>query len=206
MGKKTKEEKAEEPKIFLVENNLFNWEKPLKPGYMRSGMAYNAKTELLESLGMDIVNENIKGYNIQATAAKYLAKVIRLGKDKYRDPSDEIKGTPEDLILFNGNIAIYLAGEIPGTKLKGFDLENTGRIWLATTPTDILKSDKGLHNLILGNELTEEGKVERIKAILRGYEQMESEEEIKQSNREHQAWKSGVSQANEGHFGTFGRR
>ena len=197
--------KLEKPKIFLSEGNVLPWEKPLGPGYTRGFMAYNGQTDLLESMEMDFVNESFPGYNVQATAAKYLARIIRLGKNIYRNSSDEVEGTPEDLILFNGNIAIYLAGKIPGTELEGFDLESTGKVWLARTPTDLLRSNRGLYHLVFGDETTEEGKVERIKAILNGHEQIKRDKESIRLKRKHEAWKDGKNQENERIFGTFGR-
>jgi len=198
-------EKSKEPKIFLYEKDIILWEKPLKPGYFKSGINYNAQTNLLESLGMDTLNKSLLGYSVQATAAKYLARVIRLGKNIYRNPSSKVEGTPKDLILFGGNIVIYLSGKIPGTTLEGFDLESIGDIWIAKTPTDILRSNDGLYNLIFGDETTEEGKVKRIKAILNGHEQIKRDRESARFKREHESWRSGKNQERERVFGTFGR-
>ena len=199
-------EKPEEPKIFLSEGDVLPWEKPLKPGHIRSPMFsyYNGQTDLLESLGMDVVNEKLLNYNVQATSGKYLAKIIRLGEKTYRDPSSKVEETPENLILFNGNIAIYSFGQIYGTELEGFDLKSTGRIWLARAPTDLLKSDKGLYHIVFGDEITEKGKAERIKAILNGHEQIKRDRESARFKREHESWRSGKNQEHERIFGTFG--
>jgi hypothetical protein len=198
-------EKPEKPKIFLSEGDVLPWEKPLKSGYFRGLLAFNGETKLLESLGMDVVNEELSDYYIQATAAKYLASVIRVGENKYRDINSKIEGIPENLIIFNGSVVIYSSGKILGTELQGFDLESTGKIWLAREPTDVLKSDKGLYSLVFGNEKTEKGKIERIEAILNGHEQIKRDKESERIGREHASWKSGKNQEHERIFGTFGK-
>ncbi|GAI74216.1 unnamed protein product, partial [marine sediment metagenome] len=153
--------------IFLTQGDLLPWERPLKPGYMRMpiGMKYNAQTELVDSLGMEIFNRDVGRYSVQATAAKYLARVIfldkNLGLSGVIDMGTEICGTPKRRIVFSGNITIYNKGQIPGTKLEGFDLESTGRIWLARPYTLIYRSDQGLSRIILGEAVTKEGKERR---------------------------------------------
>jgi len=198
--------------IFLTQGNLFPWERPLKPGYIKipMGVKYNAQTELVKSLGMDIFNQDVGRYSVQATAAKYLAKVIFLdgsaGLNGLIDVNEEICGTPQRRIIFRGAITIYNKGQIPGTELEGFDLESTGRIWLARPSAPLYRSDQGLSRIILGEAVTEEGKERRIKAIIRGHEEIKREREGIRIEREHSAFQSGKSQTKEEIFGTFGGR
>lgn len=198
--------------LFLTQGNLFPWERPLKPGYIKipMGMKYNAQTELVKSLGMEIFNRDVGRYSVQATAAKYLARVILLDKNVglngMIDLDDEIFGTPQRRIVFRGAITIYNKGQIPGTELGGFDLESTGRIWLARPYTLIYRSDQGLSRIILGQAVTEEGKERRIKAIIRSHEEIKKERANAIIEREHAAHQSGKSQTEEKAFGTFGRR
>ncbi len=198
--------------LFLIQGDLFMWEKPLKPGYMRMpiGMKYNAQTELVASLGMEIFNRDVGRYSVQATASKYLARVIFLDKNVglsgMIDPNEEICGTPQRRIVFRGAITIYNKGQIPGTELEGFDLESTGRIWLARPYTLIYRSDQGLSRIILGKAVTKEGKERRIKAITIGHEEIKKERANAIIEREHAAHQSGKSQTEEKAFGTFGRR
>ena len=198
--------------IFLTQGDLLLWERPLKPGYMRMpmGMKYNAQTELVESLGMEIFNRDVGRYSVQATAAKYSARVILLDKNVglgvLIDRGDEIRGTLQRKIVFRGAITIYNKGQIPGTELEGFDLESTGRIWLARPPSLIYRSDQGLSRIILGKAVTEEGKERRIKAIIRGHEEIKNERANAIIEREHAAHQSGKFQTEEEIFGTFGRR
>ena len=205
-------EEKKEQKIFLTQGDLLPWERPLKPGYMRMpiGMKYNAQTELVDSLGMEIFNRDVGRYSVQATAAKYSARVILLdrsiGLSGVIDRGDEIRGTPKRRIVFRGAITIYNKGQIPGTELEGFDLESTGRIWLARPPTLIYRSDQGLSRIILGKAVTEEGKERRIKAIIRGQEEIKRERETTRLERECAAHQSGKSQTIEEIFGTFGGR
>ena len=198
--------------LFLTQGNLFPWERPLKPGYIKipMGMKYNAQTELVKSLGMEIFNRDVGRYSVQATAAKYLARVILLdgsiGLNGMIDMNDEICGTFRRRIVFRGAITIYNKGQIPGTELGGFDLESTGRIWLARPYTLIYRSDQGLSRIILGQAVTEEGKERRIKAIIRSHEEIKRKRETTRLESECAAYQSGKSQTEERLGGTFGRR
>ena len=194
-------------KIHLIEKDIVSWEKPLREGYMETGAGYNGKTELIRSLGMDVVSETISDYIVYATAVKYNSTIIRLGEERLLyGPSDKIEGTPENLILFSGNIAIYFAEQAVDANLKAFDLESAGRIWIAKNPTEALESHHGLYHLIFGNEITEEGKIKRIQDILNGHEQLREERESAQANRESESWEDGLNQGKSGFHDSTGLR
>lgn len=199
----------EGPHIYLVENDLFDWERPSKPGWMHIGFfKYNAKTEPIESLGLDIVNEVVEGYHVVASAAKYLANVIRLNSQnkygtRYRDAGEEVDGPKEDLVVFNGNISIYSTGQIPGTELQGYDLEESGKIWLARPSTELFRNPEGLYEVIFGEDNM--GKIARIEAILKGINQIKIDKGRGESRARHKAYQRARGDEQERIHGTFGR-
>jgi len=206
--RRDEEELAQEGEhIYLVENDLFDWERPSKPGWMNFGLfKYNAKTEPSRSLGLDVVNEVVDGYHVVASAAKYLANVIRLNKDKnhgYRDSGEDVEGKSQELVVFNGNISIYSTGQIPGTELQGHDLDEAGKIWLARPPTELFRSPEGLYEVIFGEDNM--GKISRIEAILRGINQLKVDKARGESRARHRAYERARGDEQERIHGTFGR-
>ena len=69
-----------------------------------------------------------------------------------------------------------------------------------------LRSDQRLYNILFEDAKIAKTKGKRIEAIIRGHEQLEADEQSRQSKREHDSWQSGVNQTEEGIYGTFGRR
>ncbi len=196
--------------IFLTQRNLFPWKRPPKEGYCESSTRYNAQTELIEFFGMEILDQNIKGYRVCATAAKHLARVILFDRSRgvngVIEPGDKIYGTPKKKIIFEGNITIYNKGQIPGTELEGFNLESRGKIWLAKPCIFEYAYSRGLSNVIFGRAATEKGKESRIKAIINGHEKIKMTEERRRSDREHPYWQIDKSQISEKFLRKFGER
>jgi len=175
------DEETDKPRIFLVENNFFHW-------FGEPFTVYCGETELIDFIGVNVLDAEVQEYRLVASTSKYLANIIR----KTLDYDEDAK--PERLILFNGGITIYSFGKIPRTELKGSYLLSSGNIWLAREPSEILRSENGLHNLIFGEEATEEGKVERIESIIRGYEQIEEDERRAMRKAQDGSFQSGRAQ------------
>ncbi|MBI4158741.1 hypothetical protein HY500_00600 [Candidatus Woesearchaeota archaeon] len=151
--------------IYLVENDIHHWETPLPKGTIRYRPLIDlSRTELISPLGMESVREKGSRYMVEASAAIYLARILRRGSSKQGEE-----------LLFEGNIGIYQIGTIPGTELYGYYLRKERKIWLArpNTPRFREKSElhrSGLCRVIFGEATTERGRDERVRAIIRGYE------------------------------------
>jgi len=194
------DDQEDKPMVFLVEGNLIEWEKPLKPGYTRKLESYNAQTELINPLGMDFVDESVGGYKIIASVAKYLADVIRLNRGKngmiFRGYHDEVTGKRERLVLFDGGVQIYSEGIIPGTNLNGCAFESEGRIWLARGPVEDYSNCGGLRRALLGDDPSVYER--NVEAILRGIDHVDAKQESRRFQREHQQWMAGLRQGESG--------
>ncbi|MBS3156319.1 hypothetical protein J4413_03760 [Candidatus Woesearchaeota archaeon] len=163
--------------IYLVEDNIRHWETPLHKGTVRFQPLFDlSRTELIEPLGIESVEERGITYLVNASAAKYLVRILRRGS------SEE-----EERILFEGVMGIYQTGKVPGTDVSGFHLKINGRIWVArqNIPRFREKSElyrKGLCRVIFGETTTGRGRDERVRAIIRGYEEIVSPETVISGN------------------------
>lgn len=175
----TEEEQKEKEKIFLARGSILRWERPLKKGCISLLHMYDASTKLVGQIGLDLINEEVGPFKIVGSAAKYLADIVYLGKNWYRD--GPVTGEVKQEILFSGGLAIYRKGEIPGTEIQGYDLERRGRVWIAKKPEEQFFNSDGLKNLVLG---TTPDVVGRIEAILEGYQTQKDNERSAQRERE----------------------
>jgi len=162
----------EKEAIFLEQGSIFPWEIPGKFYFT----VYQGSTKLVEFVGTDKIDEVVGSFQIIGSAVKYLADIQRINYDPCIDnPNKE-----EREMLFYGNICIYKKGQVPGTTFEGYNLEKMGKIWAATKPEDKFRSSNGLRDLVLGDNIPDE---KRIEAILKGYQmQVDQAREAKESN------------------------
>ena len=156
--------------IFLEDGSIVLWDAPPKKGNRTMPYRYNGSTELIEQIGIDSIDEELGPFRIIGSAAKYLADIIHLNQEEPYIIGKKVTGDIKREILFDGGIDIYRKGQIPGTELQGYDLEGHGRIWTATEPEEIFLNSDGLKNMIFDNSSDD---IERIEAILKGYETKE---------------------------------
>jgi len=153
--------------IFLEDGSIVLWDIPPKKGNRTKPYIYNGSTELIEHISIDSIDEEIGHFRIIGSAVKYLADIIYLNQEEPYIIGKKVTGNIKREILFDGGIEIYRKGQIQGTELRGYDLEGYGRIWTATEQEDRFFSSDGLINMIFNNSSDD---VERIEAILKGYE------------------------------------
>jgi hypothetical protein len=195
--------------VYLNDGRFVEWERPSRiqrPDRIciPSCMWPDASTELVSYVGFDTMDEELRGYRLVASSAKYNAKMAIMGERWARCRKDEeTTNKPEDFLLFAGSIAIYSIDQIPGTELNGDDFIRHGEIFTARKSNDILMSNQGLKNLVL--EGLEEDSIKRVEAIIRGYENQELSEQDNRFKREHNAYRRGDFDRAEATFGTFGR-
>lgn len=97
MAEKTSEQ------IYLDDGSIRDWDRPLREGYFRMPPVYEASTEPIEVLEVDIIDETLGGYRVVATAAKFRAKIQRINRDKIWEPNPN---PVQEEILFSGGITI----------------------------------------------------------------------------------------------------
>ncbi|MCF7871589.1 hypothetical protein K9L97_01015 [Candidatus Woesearchaeota archaeon] len=180
----------EKQNVFLNDASILPWERPPREGYRSILHMYNGSTKLIEQIGFDSLNETIGPFRIIGSAIKYLADIIHLG-DYYFRMSDPVLGEEKREILFVGGLTIYRQGQIPGTEIQGYDFERHGKIWIARNSEDQYSSSDGLRNLIVDKSLDP---IDRIEAILSGYQIQEDDKRNAQSNREYENWERGRMQ------------
>ncbi len=164
------DETEEKPAIYLRDCDILYWgpQDPTIP------IKWNGITQIIKPYGVDIVNATFGSYQVSASAAKYLADIVRVDKDNPRvQYSERISVAPEEKeVLFSGGIEIYQEKEIPESEVKGYVLVCRGKIWCAPKlPVGVLLTDKGLEKIIFGDtNVSSEENIERIEAIINGYE------------------------------------
>jgi hypothetical protein len=194
------------PKIFLNDESIIDWDRPLKPDYIKLPIQPRGYTEIVDFIGMDTVDSGTGQYRVKASAAKYLAKIMRVDpKNPYLFPDEEFKPETQEEILFSGSITVYTDGKISGTEFDGLDLEKVGRIWIAKRPNKIVRTPEGLAYVVLGMARTEEDKNKRIRAVIRGYNHQENAKRERVSDAIHENYQRGRLDYHEGMFGTFSR-
>lgn len=156
--------------IFLEDGSIVLWDTPPKKGNRTMPYRYNGSTELIEQIGIDLIDEELGHFRIIGSAAKYLADIIYLNQKEPYIIGKKVTGDIKREILFDGGITVYRKGQIPGTEQNGYTLERHGRIWTATEPEEIFLNSDGLKNMIFDNSSDD---IERIEAILKGYETKE---------------------------------
>ena len=152
--------------IFLNQGSILPWERPLGEGVVSMLQFCNGSTTLVSQIGFDAINETFGDYNVIASAAKYSADIARLQSSSFVRMmlEDKTSNEPKNEILFSGGISIYKFGVIPGTKLRGYDLAVSDKIWAGFNSSPLLLSDKGLLTLIKGKN-----PVLQIERIVAGY-------------------------------------
>ena len=130
------EESKKGSKIFLNDGSILQWERPLPPGTISMLYMYHGKTKPVKSFGFDVIDKKEGRYRVIASAQKFLAQIARSKGMCPADLREELK--LEEEILFEGVIAIYTKGQIPGTELEGYDLIREGEIWYAEKPSQQL--------------------------------------------------------------------
>lgn len=161
--------------IFLEDNSILPWERPLEEGHGSMLYAYDGSTKLVEQIkvGLDTINELVGPFRVIGSATKYLADIAHLSKHIFRN-GESVSGEVKREILFSGGLSIYRNGQIPGTDIQGYYLERHGKIWIAKNPEEQFYGSDGLRNLVLGNDSNAVG---RIESILHGYKTKEDREE-----------------------------
>jgi hypothetical protein len=199
----------EKPAVFLDRDDIREWDKPLKKDYYRlhEYNELNGSTELIKSLGIENLDEEIDGFRVVANASKYIARVRPLDVSRYLlFFTDGVYTNKEmECVLFDGGIHIYNIGEIPGTELNGPNLERQGRIWTVEEPVSIYSVSDGLFKLIFGRKKTKkENMRKRIEAINLGYEQQEKARSDAELEAKSESYRRGKLDHHESMFGTFG--
>lgn len=194
--------KKEEPMIFLNDRSILPWEGSLPEGRISWLHFYNGSTEIKGSIGYSTIDTQIGMYSILAGAMTYMADIVRLGKDELAYMAEE-KTKPETEIFFIGGILVSKNGIVRGTKIKGMDIIQMGKIWYVQKPNRILTEGDGLRHILFGQEETIEGKEKRIEAIVRGYQYQEDQENQRQSSLRYESWRSGRDEARERYGGRW---
>lgn len=173
--------------IFLESGSVLPWQKPVKRECISLLHLYNGSTEPTNQIGFESMDAELGPYKIIASAVKYEADIIhldRLDPIKHEQPAGEKKHE----ILFDGGITIYKKEEaIAGTSFSGYDFKLNGRIWKAVPAEKIYMETGGLKHLVLG----ENDSLERIGAIIDGYEMQKEEEEKNKAAESMNAWRAG---------------
>jgi len=173
---KTQKEKM----IFLNDKNLLSW---MTADGLKPGLEYfQGSTTLKQYFGGDFLRGGTGPYIISASAAIYLADIARK-REKEEDFTGE-KFKPEEEILFVGGLQIYKEGITSTKQIKGADLVLNEKIWCAQKMDSTQAKGGGLTSLIFGNEVTNEGKAQRIESIIRGYQHLRKEEEEREKFQE----------------------
>lgn len=173
--------------VYLHDWSILPWERPVGEKEISTLRWYNGSTTLVRFLGLETLNLHVgenprrpddprglaKSYQLIGSVAKYLADIGRLSE--WRELADRDTTRPEIKreILFDGNVAIYKPGIIPGTKISGYNLVQEGRIWSATTNVLMAEKPKALVNLVLGEFKGPEDALRRVEAIIAGYKDQE---------------------------------
>jgi hypothetical protein len=155
--------------IYLYDNRILPWKRPLEPGQRPNLLQHNGLTDLVEELGINVVNEEIGNFKVIASAVRYLAKIAFCSRDNPLAFDGQITSEVEKKILFVGGIEIYRKGLLPGTKINGYNLERQGKILVTTNLEEQYKSSDGLKKLIVTNKKD----LNRIESILLGYKLQE---------------------------------
>ena len=186
----------EKRRIFLDDGSIFPWERPARSGYTEGPEILVDiclwSTRLVEQVGFELMDEEAGPFRVVASAAKYLVDLARM---KHREKG--VTNEPKRELLFSGGMTVYRKGEIPGTKLQGYDFERKDRIWFATAPEKRFLDSGGLKHLIFGDEPNQIG---RIEAILEGYRTQDENDRRAESRRVHEYWKLGQEAGESGRW------
>jgi len=194
--------------VFLFEEDLPMWETFLPDGYIHVPSIHSGYSKIISFLGVDQLNFESINYIAFASAAKYIAEVLRFKEGCY---TEEDKRKPRQEIVFHGNIVIYQGSidtcscldETEG--LKGFKLVNNSEIWLGRNPSEPLLETGGLSKLIFGNAKSKSEKEEVIRRVSGGYISQEDEERRRASKARSEDYRKGEADHAEQAFGAFGR-
>ena len=177
--------------IFLCDGSILPWERPVEEGSISMLHTFNGSTNMIESLGLEALDQVVGPFRIVASAAKYLTDLARLDpRDKWRDGT-KVTGKVNREVLFSGGITIYREGVIPGTKINGYDLECEGTIWVAKTPVEQFNVLGGLQQLTL----TSTPNNNPIEAIIVDYKKRESAQHERVSSERYDAFLTGQEDA-----------
>ena len=143
----------------------------------------SAYTRPSKFIGLENVDVEVGEYRIIGSAAEYQANIALLDRDGFgknggcRNPREFARQRAEQMFLFSGGIQIYTKGvQICDDNNKieegfeGYSLERREKIWVAC------KEPVTLSNLIVSPDASEQERVERIEAIIRGYEAQDEAE------------------------------
>jgi len=89
--------------------------------------------------------------------------------------------------------------------INGYDFVRHGEIFTAREPDNLWASRAGFEVLVLGGSFSVEKKLNRVRGIIRGYENQELTEQDEQRSRVHQEYMRGIADKTEEDSGTFGR-
>ena len=169
-------------RFFLEQGNIFEWDRPVREGFIRMPQIYPGSTELVEQLGSDYFNKTFGSFWISASATKYLADIDLANDDWFNEETKERE--PQRMVLFSGGITIYKQGVIPGTEITGYDAERNGLIWTVRNPEKIFLSENGLENMIFEGCNNIPKNIERIQTILDTYQHQEDSAREAESKRD----------------------
>lgn len=179
---------AESDAIFLDDPKILDFERPLKPGYMRMQVFWNGSTNVVENTGLACIDEVVGKYRVVGSAVRYLADILEFDqKEPYAFARSELpeREPPKRRILFDGGMQIYESGH-GQTGTNRYSLARTGRIWTARDDTN--HGPMPLHYVIFGDKAYRE---EVIGLILKGYDLQEEAEKERVRKKEHEAFQSG---------------
>lgn len=189
-------EEKEEQRIFLDDWTIRRWEPKIEPFGIDHDRDCGTYTIVKDFIGKDTLDTRVGPYQITASAAKYLADVMRIPVGEHPIlPGSKIPNRREE-VMFEGGIIIYYEGKIGATEINGPELITMGPIWYAEKPRQarlplVLNQEHTLKGIIFGHENNERGRKERIDAIIRGYAQQEQEERDGISHRLFDEYKRG---------------
>lgn len=173
----TKEE-DNKPRVVLDREDILFLKKPLLPGYMimDPGWKHDAYLKIIDVLGIDSVNESFGEYfHVNASAVKYLADVALFNGNRiFCEDTDKTPTNPiERQILFSGGIQIFQKIDIEDQEINGYQFIRNGKIYSIAPDNDLYRESEGLSKLIFGEALTTEERSDRIRAIMRSYDDQE---------------------------------
>jgi len=142
---------ANDDKVFLYDNSTFCLEKVGK------------------SLGIDTIMKSI-GSDLEPDMIVY-GSVI-----KGRAEIEGGAAQPEEVILFEGGLQVYEKESGQGAEKRGYRIICDGKIRTAQPANELLEDEEGLDYVVFGGLTSEEELVERVKAIVRGYDHQKEEE------------------------------
>jgi hypothetical protein len=164
--------------VFLNDYSIMDWLRPNSKFYL---LEVSGRTVVQDCLGVDLVDVGIGSYRVVATAAKYLADMVRIEKGAKRYGEPDLNKERREL-LFIGSVLFYRDAVITKAGLEGHDLVHNGDIKFATTDLET-----GLDGILFPQGPS----IQKVNAILTGYEQQRVDSEIAEMRSRSRTFRSG---------------